>query len=61
MFFALQKLSSFMRSLSLISDSLKRDHQLMTAGAFSGMVVLGFRKKQDEQAMGNKPVSSTSP
>jgi hypothetical protein len=30
-------------------------------GAISALVVLGFRRKQDEQAMGSKPVSSTTP
>ena len=35
--------------------------QLMMGGAISGLVVLGTVRKQDEQTMKNKPVSSTPP
>ena len=33
----------------------------MVSGAIPGLVVLGSIKKQAEQAMGSKPVSSTPP
>ena len=35
--------------------------QLIVGGAIPGLVILGSIRKQAEQAMGSKPVSSTFP